>query len=102
MATLTGLLKCLQFLGDFSIRLFREVNNFIYVSTPFLLGILDLISKIVGGFYILIASMLFRGGGANPPRFPALHQPPQKLHYPSIQQHGNFQNYRNRVNSNKR
>lgn len=101
MATLTGLLKSLQFLGDFTIRLFREVNNFVHVTTPFLMGILDLISKIIGGFYILIA-MMWRGKDAPPPRFPALNQPPQRLHYPSIQQHGNFQNYRNRIHSNKR
>ncbi|XP_054270386.1 uncharacterized protein LOC128991489 [Macrosteles quadrilineatus] len=68
----TGLMNGLQFLGDYSIKFFREFNNFIRVMTPIFLALIDMLSKTIGGFYLLIV-MLWRGGQQGPPpQFPAL------------------------------
>lgn len=52
-----GTVQGIQFLGNFVILFIHHLSNLIRVSTPFLLGIVDFFSKIVGGFYILIAMM---------------------------------------------
>ncbi|XP_055715683.1 uncharacterized protein LOC129809683 [Phlebotomus papatasi] len=48
-----------QALGDFSLRLIAEIRKCVHVLTPLFLGTLDVFSKIVGGFYMLIA-MIWR------------------------------------------
>lgn len=46
-------------LGEFTIRLIVELNKLLKTSTPIILAILNLCSKIVGGLYILLA-MIWR------------------------------------------
>lgn len=62
----TALLYCLQYLGDYSLKFFREVSNLVHVSTPIFGHFFNFLSKVVGGFYILIA-MLWKGRGYQPP-----------------------------------
>ncbi|KAG8285466.1 hypothetical protein J6590_079747 [Homalodisca vitripennis] len=87
MATVTALLYGIQYLGDYSIRFFREFNNLIKVSTPIFIALIELVSKTIGGFYILIA-MLWRGHGQGlPPQMnlmakqPAIKQAPNQRRY---------------------
>lgn len=65
LAIVTGVLNCLKYLGDYSIAFLREFNGCIRAATPFMLGVLDLISKVVGGFYILLAMMWRGNSGPN-------------------------------------
>ncbi|XP_045769222.1 uncharacterized protein LOC123870094 [Maniola jurtina] len=65
IAIFTGSNAFVQFLGNFVLALVRELSNLITKSTPLILGCLDFFSKIVGGFYILIA-MIFRPSNPNP------------------------------------
>ncbi|VVC87759.1 unnamed protein product [Leptidea sinapis] len=53
----TGGTSFVSFIGDFTLGLLREISIFVNNSTPLVLGFLDFISKIVGGFYILMAMM---------------------------------------------
>lgn len=46
-------------LGEFTIRLIVELNKLLKTSTPIILAILNLFSKIFGGLYILVA-MIWR------------------------------------------
>ncbi|XP_046669900.1 uncharacterized protein LOC124360373 [Homalodisca vitripennis] len=87
MATVTALLYGIQYLGDYSIRFFREFNNLIKVSTPIFIALIELVSKTIGGFYILIA-MLWRGHGQGlPPQMnlmakqPAIKPAPNQRRY---------------------
>ncbi|KOB69447.1 Uncharacterized protein OBRU01_16734 [Operophtera brumata] len=59
IAIFTGSTAFVNFLGNFILALIREMSNFVKNSTPMFLGVLDFFSKIVGGFYILLA-MLFK------------------------------------------
>ncbi|KAJ0183374.1 hypothetical protein K1T71_001350 [Dendrolimus kikuchii] len=59
IAIFTGSTAFINFLGNFVLALIREMSILIKNSTPMLLGLLDFLSKIVGGFYILLA-MFFR------------------------------------------
>lgn len=67
MTIISVFLDSLQYLGEFSLRLFREFNNFVKVSTPIFLAIIDLIKKSIGGFFILIA-MMWGSSSRAPPR----------------------------------
>ncbi len=67
-----GSVEFLKFLGYFSIRFMHEFNRLIHVCTPLFLGILDLGSKIIGGFYILVA-MIFRDSRKS--------EPPRRIYY---------------------
>ncbi|KAE8749874.1 hypothetical protein FOCC_FOCC003343 [Frankliniella occidentalis] len=58
-----GLGKCVEYVGNFSIRLIHEVSFLIRSLTPIFLAVIELVGKVIGGFYLLIA-MIFRG----PPR----------------------------------
>lgn len=64
IAIFTGSTAFVNFLGNFILALVRETSFLIKNSTPMFLGFLDFLSKIVGGFYILLA-MFFRP--SNPP-----------------------------------
>ncbi|XP_050674645.1 uncharacterized protein LOC126972100 [Leptidea sinapis] len=57
VAIFTGGTSFVSFIGDFTLGLLREISIFVNNSTPLVLGFLDFISKIVGGFYILMAMM---------------------------------------------
>ncbi|KAJ8723239.1 hypothetical protein PYW08_003151 [Mythimna loreyi] len=59
IAIFTGSTSFINFLGNFILALIREFSILVKNSTPMFLGLLDFFSKIVGGFYILLA-MLFR------------------------------------------
>ncbi|CAG9134947.1 unnamed protein product [Plutella xylostella] len=59
IAIFTGSSAFITFLGNFTLALVRETSYLIKNSTPMFLGFLDFISKIIGGFYILLA-MFFR------------------------------------------
>ena len=48
-------IKMLHYIGDYSLKLTRELSILIHSSTPIILGVIDMLSKIVGGFYLLIA-----------------------------------------------
>lgn len=66
MTIVTALLYSLQYLGDYSLRFFREVSNLVHVSTPLFGHFFNFLSKVVGGFYLLIA-MLWNGRAYQPP-----------------------------------
>lgn len=59
IAIFTGTTSFVNFLGNFILALIREFSLLVKNSTPMFLGLLDFFSKIIGGFYILLA-MLFR------------------------------------------
>lgn len=50
-----GMIKALHYIGDYSLKLTRELSILIHSSTPIILGVIDMLAKIVGGFYLLIA-----------------------------------------------
>lgn len=56
---LTFLIASVKYIGIFTIKLMEQLNYFIHVSSPFLLAVVDLISKICGAFFILI-TMIWR------------------------------------------
>ncbi|XP_023937385.2 uncharacterized protein LOC112045446 [Bicyclus anynana] len=82
IAVFTGSNAFVQFLGNFVLALVREMSNLVTKSTPLLLGCLDFLSKIVGGFYILIA-MIFKPSNPNPlnRRTIAYNNRPQTTYY---------------------
>lgn len=65
IAIFTGSTAFINFLGNFILALVREISILVKNSTPMFLGFLDFISKIIGGFYILLA-MLFKPNTPNP------------------------------------
>jgi hypothetical protein len=66
VACITGILHSIRFVGDYSLKLFREMSVFIQVSTPIFIAVLEFFAKCVGGFYLLIA-MMWRGSSDRPP-----------------------------------
>lgn len=72
----TGFVKFVAYLGEFSIRVMREISVFVQVCTPVLLGIIDFFTKCVGGVLLLI-SIIWRG---SPPSntFQQTFQPQQR------------------------
>ncbi|XP_063826828.1 uncharacterized protein LOC135076275 [Ostrinia nubilalis] len=66
IAIFTGSTAFVNFLGNFILALIREMSILIKNSTPMFLGLLDFFSKIVGGFYILLA-MFFKPSNPVPP-----------------------------------
>lgn len=77
LAVFTGSTAFISFLGNFILALLRELSIVIKNSTPGFLGLLDFFSKIVGGFYILLA-MFFKPKPPPPPTYY-----PRSLAYPS-------------------
>ena len=77
----TGSFELLKHFWWYSLALTRELGVIAERLTPLALGVLDIVSKIIGGFYMLIA-MIFRdyryGGpakGVSPPTSQPLQQP---------------------------
>lgn len=69
ISLLTFTIEAIKFIGIYSLRFMAELRLWIQTCTPIILTLIDLISKLIGGFYILIA-MLWRdafggGGGGN-------------------------------------
>jgi len=62
-----GSVHGVKYLGFFTLRLINELTKLIHVLTPLFLGVLDLITKIIGGFYILL-SMIWRDSVRPTPR----------------------------------
>lgn len=66
----SGSTQIVKYVGIFGIKLIERTTWLAHVLTPFALALLDLISKIVGGFYLLIA-MIWKdsvGGARRPPQ----------------------------------
>lgn len=91
-----GLVHSIKYLGDFTLKFMHETSKLLRAITPMGMGALNVFSKIVGGFYILLA-MMWRdtvgGGGARRggQPMPAIQgrQSTARLRYrPSIQPHG--------------
>lgn len=57
LTLIAGTLALLRQLGGFSLRVVHELAFLVDRSTPFALGALNFLSKIVGGFYLLVAMM---------------------------------------------
>lgn len=90
IAVFTGSTAFINFVGNFVLALIREISIFVKNSTPLLLGFLDFMSKIVGGFYILVA-MIFKpsnSGVPAPSRRPLTYYEQQRR--PSITYNENF------------
>ena len=66
-ACITGILHSIRFVGDYSLKLLREMTLFIQASTPLFIAVIDFFAKCVGGFYLLIA-MMWRGSSNTPPQ----------------------------------
>lgn len=54
-----GSTKIVKYIGIFSIKLIEHITWLAHILTPAFLALLDLLSKIIGGFYLLIA-MIWR------------------------------------------
>ncbi|XP_049846512.1 uncharacterized protein LOC126298951 [Schistocerca gregaria] len=57
ITVLAGLLHLVKLLGFFSLKFLHQLTILLQVLTPYFLGIMDFLSKCVGGLYILIAMM---------------------------------------------
>ncbi|XP_063234001.1 uncharacterized protein LOC134537467 [Bacillus rossius redtenbacheri] len=70
---LAGAVHSVRHLGDFSLRLVRELSGLVRALTPLALALVDFLAKCVGGLYLLLA-LVFRGRGPAPPppRRPAI------------------------------
>ncbi|XP_053949448.1 uncharacterized protein LOC128857728 [Anastrepha ludens] len=55
VSLLTGSVVAIKYLGNFALRFMFEFTRFTQVMTPIILKLIDVINKIVGGFYILVA-----------------------------------------------
>lgn len=81
LAAGTAGIQGLMYLGAFTLKFMAEFRKLVHVSMPFMLKALDLLSKIIGGIFLLIA-MIWRDltGKKNPPGYsPRL--PPPSLGY---------------------
>ncbi|XP_015609416.1 uncharacterized protein LOC107274640 isoform X2 [Cephus cinctus] len=65
MTIITFVINALWYLSEYSLKLTRELSFLIRALTPIFLGIIDFLSKCVGGLYLLIL-MLFRGNSGPP------------------------------------
>jgi hypothetical protein len=66
VACVTGILHSIRFVGDYSLKLLREMSVFIQASTPVFIAVIEFFAKCVGGFYLLIA-MMWKGSSDRPP-----------------------------------
>lgn len=48
----------IRFVGEFTLRAFREVSNLIHVLTPLFMAVIDMLSKIFGVLFMLISDVL--------------------------------------------
>lgn len=66
LAMFTGIIAGVKQLAQFSLRLLHELANLVDRSTPLALGALNMLSKVVGGAYLLVA-MIWRDTVKKPP-----------------------------------
>merc|ERR1719251_421644 len=66
LALFTGMVAGAKQLAQFSLRLLHELANLVDRSTPLALAALNMVGKIVGGAYLLIA-MIWRDAVKKPP-----------------------------------
>jgi len=88
LALFTGMVAGVKQLAQFSLRVLHELANLVDRSTPLALGALNIMSKVVGGAYLLVA-MIWRdtvkkpvGGGPVPPRPQLTSLPPMRAPLP--------------------
>jgi len=78
LAAVTGLVAGIKQLGLFSLKLLHELANLVDRSTPLALAALNMMGKIVGGAYLLIA-MIWRDAVKKPVGQPSGGQQPRQL-----------------------
>ncbi|XP_067620000.1 uncharacterized protein [Eurosta solidaginis] len=52
---LAGSVEAVKYLGAFTLRFMQEFTRFTHVMTPIILKVLEMINKIIGGFFLLLA-----------------------------------------------
>lgn len=69
IGSVNAIIQFIHFLGEFTLKLTFELTRLVRSITPIVLALLNLIGKVVGGFYILLA-MIWRDlfGGGDPQR----------------------------------
>lgn len=78
-----GAVEFIKYVGNFSIRFMTEFSRLLHVCTPIFFGVLDLFSRIIGGFFIFL-TMLWKDsiGGKRPPAMQAIqYRPPNQGDY---------------------
>lgn len=78
LGAVNGLAKSVEYVGNFSLKFMHEFSFLMRTITPIILAVIELVGKLVGGLYLLIA-MMFRGNGPPPQQFgrAQLQIPPQ-------------------------
>jgi hypothetical protein len=66
VACITGILHSIRYVGDYSLKLMREISVFIQASTPLWIAVIECFTKCVGGLYLLIV-MVWRGSSGRHP-----------------------------------
>lgn len=74
LALVAGLWSGIKQLANFMLKVLHELAFLVDRSTPFALGALNILSKVVGGFYLLVA--MFWRDVRKPKSNPASHQVP--------------------------
>lgn len=74
LALVAGLWSGIKQLANFMLKVLHELAFLVDRSTPFALGALNILSKVVGGFYLLVA--MFWRDVRKPKSVPASHQAP--------------------------
>lgn len=78
-----GLGKCIHYVGEFSLKFMREMTFLVRTVTPIILAVIELVGKLIGGLYLLIA-MMVRGNSNIPARQfmpPIQNRRPQPIQY---------------------
>jgi len=83
LAMLTGIIAGVKQLANFSLRLLHELANLVDRSTPLALGALNIMSKVVGGAYLLVA-MIWKDSVKKPPSSAQHQMRPQVGHQPIV------------------
>lgn len=80
-----GSTQIIKYLGIFGIKLIERTTWLAHVLTPVALGLIDLCSKVIGGFYLLIA-MVWRDsvGARRPPSNNAIEAGPRRRQQEAI------------------
>lgn len=86
VATVNAAGKCVEFTGNFSLKFLHELNVLLRTVTPIILAVIELVGKLVGGLYLLIAMLFQKRPGPLPARqfMPQLQsqRPLQAIQYP--------------------
>lgn len=79
MTIFTFLIEALKLIGEYSIKFSHILVSFVEVSTPIFLGIIEFLTKCVGGFYWLIYVLIRQP--SNAPTVPRALLPSNKEPY---------------------